>query len=193
MDYYSNIKELLVNNEIKKKVKDYSKNKSDLETYYNVGKEIVEAQGGEARAKYGNRLIEDYSKRLTSELGKGYSITNLKYMRTFYLYIQKGQHIADQLSWSHYQVLLSLDNIDEINYYLNKCIKNNLGRNGLRTIIKNKEYERLPKATIEKIANKEELVLLDEVKDTIVINNKLNIEKVLKEIILDDIEILLKE
>ena len=61
MNYYEQIKSLLVSNEITKKVKDYSKNKSDLMTYYNVGKLIIEAQGGEKRAKYGNELIKEFS------------------------------------------------------------------------------------------------------------------------------------
>ena len=65
MNYYEEIKKELVNNEVYKRVKDYSKNKSDLSTYYNVGKLLVEAQGGEKRAKYGNGLIKEYSKRLT--------------------------------------------------------------------------------------------------------------------------------
>ena len=97
--YYNQIKEEFINNEAYKKVKDYSKNKNDLETYYRVGKLLIEAQGGEARAKYGNELIKEYSKRLTNELGKGYSVTSLKYMRQFYLF-QKSQQPADQLSWS---------------------------------------------------------------------------------------------
>lgn len=116
MNYYNQIKELFISNEVYKKVKDYSKNKNDLNTYYEVGKLIIDAQGGEARAKYGNKLIEQYSKRLTKELGRGYGITNLKYIRSFYLYVKKSQHIADQLSWSHYQVLLTLNDIDEIEY-----------------------------------------------------------------------------
>ena len=83
MNYYNEIKKELINNEIYKKVKDYSKNKNDLSTYYNVGKLIVEAQGGEKRAKYGDGLIKEYSKKLTLELGKGYSTRNLKNMRNF--------------------------------------------------------------------------------------------------------------
>ena len=70
MNYYNEIKEQLINNEVYKKVKDYSKNRNELETYYNVGKLIIEAQGGEARAKYGDNLIKEYSKKLTIELGK---------------------------------------------------------------------------------------------------------------------------
>ncbi len=81
MNYYNEIKEVFVKNEIYKKVKDYSKNKSDLNTYFEVGRLIVEAQGGEARAKYGNGLIKEYSIRLTKELGKGYDVSNLKRMR----------------------------------------------------------------------------------------------------------------
>lgn len=68
MNYYEQIKGLLISNEIYKKVKDYSKNKSDVETYYNVGKLIFEAQGGKVRAKYGDKLIKEYSKKLISEL-----------------------------------------------------------------------------------------------------------------------------
>lgn len=61
-----------------KRVKDYSKNKSNLGTYYNVGKLLVEAQGGQKRTKYGNSLIKEYFRRLTQELGKGYPYINLK-------------------------------------------------------------------------------------------------------------------
>ena len=81
MNYYKQIKEELINNEIYKKTKDYSKNRSDLNTYYNVGRLIVEAQGGEKRAKYGDNLIKEYSLRLTKEIGRGYSTRNLKNMR----------------------------------------------------------------------------------------------------------------
>ena len=83
--YYLKIKEELHNNEVYKKIKDYSKNKHDLSTYYNVGKLLIEAQGGEVKAKYSNQLIKNYSIRLSNELNKKYSETNLKYMRQFYL------------------------------------------------------------------------------------------------------------
>ena len=80
MNYYNEIKSILIDNAIGRKVREYKSNQKDLESYYNVGKLLVEAQGGEERAKYGNGLIKEYSKRLTSELGKGYSIQNLKNM-----------------------------------------------------------------------------------------------------------------
>ena len=98
MNYYNEIKTELIKNEAYKQVKDYSKNRHDLETYYNVGKLLIEAQGGEERSKYGNKLIKEYSKKLSEELGKGYSTTNLKYMRQFYLLSRKGQRAADRLT-----------------------------------------------------------------------------------------------
>ena len=78
MNYYENIKEELINNEVYKKVKDYSKNKSDLKTYYNVGKML-----SEAGKHYGESIIKEYSKKLTNELGKGYSSKNLFKIRKF--------------------------------------------------------------------------------------------------------------
>ena len=81
MDYYDEIKNKLINNEIYKQIKDYSKNKNDLNTYYEVGRLLIEAQGGEKRAKYGDNLIKEYSIKLSKELGKSYSTRTLKYMR----------------------------------------------------------------------------------------------------------------
>ena len=81
MNYYNEIKETLVKNEIYKKVKDYSKNKSDLNAYFEVGRLIVEAQGGEKYAKYGNELIKKWSIKLTEQYGKGYNASNLRKFR----------------------------------------------------------------------------------------------------------------
>ena len=85
MNYYNEIKEQLINNEVYKKVKDYSKNKNELETYYNVGKLLIEAQCGESRAKYGDGLIKEYSKKLMKEIDKKYSYRKLMSMRKFYM------------------------------------------------------------------------------------------------------------
>ena len=123
MNYYKEIKNELINNEVYKRVKDYSKNKNELSTYYNVGKLLIEAQGGEDRAKYGDGLIKEYSERLTKELGKGYSIRSIKNMRKFYLIYQKGQAMPAQLTWSHYCELLPLKDINEINYYVKITIE----------------------------------------------------------------------
>ena len=193
--YYIQIKNTLINNEIYKKVKDYSKNKNDLESYYLVGKLIFEAQGGEKRAKYGDNLIKKYSILLTKDLNKKYSVTSLKYMRQFYMY-QKSQPLADQLTWSHYQELLPLKDINKINYYINRSIELNLSRNKLRKLIKSKEYERLNNDTKFKLINNKETDIIDLVKDPIIIkNNKYEIisEKILQQLIMEDISSFLKQ
>ena len=196
MNYYEEIKKELVNNEVYKRVKDYSKNKSDLSTYYNVGKLLIEAQGGEKRAKYGNGLIEEYSKRLTEELGKGYSTRNLKLMRKFYLF-QKGQTLSAQLTWSHYTELLKIEDINKINYYIRITEEQNLSVRELRTKIKNNEYERIDDSTKDKLTNKEELLPQDLIKNPILIKNSYNYELIseiiLKELILEDLDNFLKE
>ena len=142
INYYNEIKETLAKNEAYKKVKDYSKNKSDLNAYYEVGKLIVEAQDGENRAKYGNKLIKEYSEKLTKELGKGYNITNLKNMRQFYIKM-KGRTLCDQLHWSHYRYLLTINNDNKFDYYVMITRKLNLSVRELRERIKSKEYERI--------------------------------------------------
>ena len=143
MNYYNEIKETLVKNEIYKKVKDYSKNKSDLNAYFEVGRLIVEAQGGEKRAKYGNKLIKEYSEKLTKELGKGYKVSNLKNMRQIYLKFRKRQTLSGELSISHYIILSRINNENEINYYINISKTLNLSVRELRERIKSNEYERI--------------------------------------------------
>ena len=123
-------------NEVYKRVKEYSKNRNELSTHYNVGKLLIEAQGGEDRAKYGNGLIKKYSSKLSQEIGKKYNITTLKRMRQFYLIIEKGAAMRHQLSWSHYRELLPIGNINEINYYIGVAEKNSLSVRQLREKIK---------------------------------------------------------
>ena len=143
MNYYNEIKETLVKNEVYKKVKDYSKNKNDLNAYYEVGRLIVEAQGGEARAKYGNKLIKEYSERLTKELGKGYSTRNLALMRKYYIKFKNLQTLSAKLSWSHICELLDFENINKLKYYIYIIQTQNLSVRELRERIKSKEYERV--------------------------------------------------
>ena len=123
-------------NEVYKRVKEYSKNRNELSTHYNVGKLLIEAQGGEDRAKYGNGLIKKYSSKLSQEIGKKYNITTLKRMWQFYLIIEKGAAMRHQLSWSHYRELLPIGNINEINYYIGVAEKNSLSVRQLRERIK---------------------------------------------------------
>ena len=198
MNFYEQIKGLLISNEVYKKVKDYSKNKSDLDTYYNVGRLIVEAQGGEVRAKYGNTIIKEYSIKLTKDLGKGYTESRLRYYRRFYEVFSKCPTLSDELSFSHYCEIIWC-NTHEMNYYIKTTIDNKLSVRALREKVKNKEYERLPIETKNKLINNTILELGDEIKNPIIINNKNSAvvenikEKVLKELILDDLGNFLKQ
>ena len=93
---YKEIKNELIQSVIDKKVDNYFTNKNELTHYYNVGKMIVDAQGGEERAKYGDSLIKKFSEKLTEELGKGYSTRTLKFMRKYfftYVVINKKTYI----------------------------------------------------------------------------------------------------
>ena len=191
MNYYNEIKQELVNNEIYKKVKDYSKNKNDLMTYYNVGKLL-----SKARKHYGDGIIKEYSIRLTSELGKGYTISALKRMRQFYNIIEKGASMR-HLSWTHYRELIPLKDINQINYYLKITEEQNLSVRELRKKVKNKEYERLDDKTKEKLIKKENTKVNDFIKNPILIKNSHNYEKIsesiLKKLIIEDLDNFLTE
>ena len=131
MNYYNEIKKEIINNEITKRVKDYSKNKSDLDTYYNIGKLL-----SDAGKHYGEGIIKKYSIKLTKEFGKGYSKRNLWLMLRFYLLKEKMQTVSAQLSWSHYCELLSIKSVFKISYYIQEIEKNNLSVRQLREKIK---------------------------------------------------------
>ena len=199
MNYYNEIKNKLIDNEVYKKVKDYSKNRNDLSTYYEVGKLLIKAQGGEERAKYGDNLIKEYSERLFNDTGRKYNITALKRIRQFYLVVEKGVPLAHQLTWSHYCELLPLKDINEINYYVKITIEQCLSKRQLRERIRNKEYQRLDDKTKLKLINKEEIDIKDNIKNPIIIKNKLDIdkeivsEKILQRLILEDIPSFLEE
>ena len=195
---YNEIKKELVQNVIDKKIDTYFANKNELIHYYNVGKMIVDAQGGEVKAKYGDRLIKKYSLKLTNELGKGYSTRTLKLMRKYYLF-QKGHAVHAQLSWMHYRELLSLTDNYEINYYVNISLKEKLGYRQLHKKIKNNEYKRLDNITKNKLINNEKLDIYDNIKNPILINTYNNLdkeiisEKTLQAFILKDIENFLEQ
>ena len=192
MNYYNEIRNELINNDINRKVKNYSINKNDLDTYYNVGKML-----SEAGSHYGEGIIKEYSKRLTDDLGKGYSKRNLWLMLRFYELKEKVQTLSAQLSWSHYCELLSFENFDKINYYVELTKSNNLSVRKLRNRIKSSEYERLPESTRNKIISNEESNIIDFVKNPIRIKNNNNYEifseKILQKLILEDIESFMKE
>ena len=192
MNYYNEIKNEFINNEVNKRVKQYSINRSDLATYYRVGKILKEAGN-----RYGDNIITDYSNKLTKELGRGYSKRNLWLMINFYELKEKMQTVSAHLSWSHYCELLPLKSLKEIEYYIKLVELNDLSVRGLRNSIKNNEYQRLPESTRNKLNDNSELNLVDLVKNPIIIKKsnryKEISEKVLQKLILEDIESFMKE
>ena len=196
MKYYNEIKSKLIDNEVYKKVKDYSKNRNNLSTYYAVGKLLYEAGN-----KYGEGIIKKYSERLVIEVGRNYNERTLRRIRQFYLVFKDEiwSTMSTKLMWSHYTEILSLSNVNEINYYINITEEYNLSVRQLRERIKNKEYQRLDDNTKLKLINKEETKINDFVKNPIVIHNKYNFdkerisEKVLQNLILEDIPSFLDE
>ena len=188
MNYYDEIKNILIDNIIGRKVREYKSNQKDLEGYYNIGKLLIEAQGGETRAKYGNQLIKEYSERLTSELGKGYTPTRLKYMREFYLLIKKSPTLSDQfrsinITWSNICEILSLKDEKEIEYYLNISNKFNLSTRDLRKRIKLKEYDRLDDDVKEKLSKQEVVPIKDTIPNPVVLNGLKFNEKLTEKIL----------
>ena len=188
MNYYKEIKNEIINSEITKKIKDYSKNRSDLTTYYNIGKLL-----SEAGKNYGEGIIKDYSKKLTKEFGSGYSTRNLYNMKNLY---EKLQTVSAKLTWSHYTQLLSFDS-SKIIYYTIICEQQNLSVRQLRERIKNKEYERLDDKSKYKLIKHNYTSVEDYIKNPVIIKNSTNYEiiseKILQKLILEDIPSFLKE
>jgi len=194
MNYYNEIKKELINNEINRKIKNYSINKSDLKTYYNIGKLL-----SQAGKHYGEGIIKEYSKRLSLEFNKKYSTRVLYKMIKYYNYMdnQKLPTLSAELTWSHYNELLILNDENKINYYVMITINQNLSVRQLRQKIKNQEYERLDNNTKLKLKNKAKSTVKDLIKNPIIINNinnyKIINEKALQKIILEEIESFMKE
>ena len=192
MNYYNEIKKELINNEINRKVKNYSINKSDLNTYYNVGKML-----SLAGKHYGEGIIKEYSIKLTNDLSVKYDVSSLNKMKKFYFLIQKVATVSPNLSYSHYVELLPFDNIDKIKYYVRISEKLNLSVRQLREKIKSKEYERLPEDTKSKLYSNEMPNIIDLIKNPIIIKNSYDsldiAEKQLQKLILENIPSFLKE
>lgn len=114
-----------------------------VKAYWNVGREIVEKQGGADRAKYGNGLIRSLSVKLTAEFGPGYTGTNLRYMRLVYLAFPICHTLCDKLSWSHYRLLAAVDKIEARDFYLSEAVKCKWSVRDLQRQIETQFYQRL--------------------------------------------------
>ena len=185
-NYLENIRGYIISEQARIIVRDYSAIKSKLETNYNIGKEL-----SEAGKHYGEGIVKKYAKELTKEFGKGYGITELRKMRAFYYIAQKCAPLGRVLTWSHYKLLLPLKNLDEIKFYIDLTIRDNLSKRALAERIKSNEYGRLAPETKQKLKEEKEINQSEMVPSNIVIpSNKLEeklTEKVLENLIIDNI------
>lgn len=137
---YLTIKQILIN----ARGKAYKAvNFAMVEAYWNVGRLIVEAQGGNERAEYGDSLIKNLSKELTREFGKGFTVTNLRYMRQFYLAFPIRHTLCDELSWSHYRLLSRIEDEDIRRFYVDECVNANWSVRQLERQINSFYYQRI--------------------------------------------------
>ena len=189
INYYDEIKNKLIDNEIYNRVKEYSKERNKVITYFEVGKLL-----DDAGKHNGENIIKEYSLKLINEVGKKFNERTLRRIRQYYRVFcnKKWSPMATKLSWSHYTELLSIKDERKLNYYINISIKNNLSKRQLREKIKTNEYERLDEETKSKLINNEEYYVTDFVKNPILIKNNFGYkeisEKVLKKLILENIE-----
>ena len=193
MDNYIKIKNKLIEVEIYDKVKDYSKERNRVLAYFEIGKILAESN-----AKYGDNIIEEYSKKLVIEVGKKYNARTLRSMRQLYNTFNDEiwKPVVSKLSWTNLLVIMPLNDVNRISYYIDQAIKRNLTKRQLQEIIKNKEYERLPESTKNKLINKEDTSIEDNIKNPIIIKNNNNEEineKILQRLILEDITSFMKE
>ena len=163
-----------------------------MKTYLEVGQLLKNVD-----TKYGKNVIKDYSNRLTIKFGKKYSTSLLYKIKQFYSIIEKVPTLSGKLTWSHWYEMLSFDDINKIIYYVNQCEVYNLDVRKLRNRIKSNEYERLPVDARNKLKSKDELNIIDFVKNPINIKNSENkeliSEKILQKIIFEDIPSFLEE
>ena len=189
MNYYNEIKNKLIDNEVFEKVKDYSKERNRVKTYYEVGKLL-----SEAGKQYGKDVIGEYSKRLVIDVGKKYNNRTLRSMRQLYTMFNDEiwKPLVSKLSWTTFLILMPLNDTNKMYYYANKCLINNLSKRQLQDRIKTKEYERLDAKTKEKLLKQEKIIVSDFIKNPILIKNSNNYEeiseKVLKQLILEDMD-----
>ena len=115
-----------------------------IQTYWNIGKRIVEEeQKGNLKAEYGSRLLKEISKELTNEFGRGFSKSNLFSMRKFFIEYPKFQTVSGKLSWSHYLLLLAISDKSERAFYEHECENSNWSVRALERQVDSALYQRL--------------------------------------------------
>ena len=189
MNYYNEIKEKLIKSEIYDRTKDYIKDRNKVKVYFEIGKLL-----SEAGKEYGKNIIKQYSGKLMIEVGKKYNERNLRYMRQFYEMVvrTKWNTMRSKLSWSHYREVLSLNDSNEIMFYLSESDVKNLTQRQLHDMIKQNTYNRLSSETKNKLVNQKQLKVNDFVPNPIIIKTNLVNEEIteyaLKQLILNNLD-----
>ena len=147
MNNYEEVETLVKKVEIGKAIKERQANNEITEAYWNIGKLIIDAQGGKEKSKYGDKLLKEWSEKLSKEYGKGYDYTNLSRFRQLYLYFPIIGPVGQQLNWTIIRTILPIKDENKRNYYINLCIKNNLSKRELIKEIKSNSFERLEHKT----------------------------------------------
>lgn len=114
-----------------------------VEAYWNIGKSIIKEQGGDEKAAYGTGLLKELSEQMTRDFGKGFTVTNLKYMRQFYLTFPNGHALRGELSWTHYRLLMKVENDNAREFYMQEAVKSQWSTRQLERQINSFFYERL--------------------------------------------------
>ena len=143
MNYYDEVENYVKKVEIGKAIRETSANYELVDAYWNIGKLIVEAQGGKEKAKYGDMLLKEWSSRLAKDYGKGYDYSNLARFRKLYLCFPILGPLGPILNWTILRKIISIKDENKRNYYINLCIERNLSKRELEKEIKNNSYERL--------------------------------------------------
>ena len=139
-DFYAEIKKIL--DSAREKVYKTA-NFAMVEAYWNIGKCIVEKQGGKDKAEYGTQLIKNLSVKMVKEFGKGFTPANLANMRQFYLTFSNFYALRSELSWTHYRMLMRVENENARQFYLEEAVKSNWSTRQLERQINSFFYERL--------------------------------------------------
>ena len=138
--FYNEIKEILIS--ARNKVYQTA-NFAMVEAYWNIGKSIIEEQGGNEKAEYGTGLLKELSKQMTQDFGKGFTVANLKNMRQFYLTFPNGYALRSELSWTHYRLLMRVENENAREFYMQEAVKSQWSTRQLERQINSFFYERL--------------------------------------------------
>jgi predicted nuclease of restriction endonuclease-like (RecB) superfamily len=139
-EFYDGIKEIL--STARNKVYQTA-NFAMVEAYWQIGKSIIEEQGGDERAEYGAKLLEELAESLTKDFGKSFNVRNLQMMRQFYITFPNANALRSELSWTHYRLLMRVENENARTFYMEEAVKSQWSTRQLERQINSFFYERL--------------------------------------------------